>query len=271
MALAAGLWLWACGEDAAPSLATYSIAFDVRAGAEAARCDRALTGLGTSSSTLALSDLRFYVYDFRLGRNDGAEEIARLVPDQKWQSADVALLDFEDKTGECVNGTAEMNMKVVVEAQKADYSGLRFTLGVPFSVNHLDLAAQSSPLNFSAMFWGWEGGFKFLKLDGASTGQAAFRVHLGSTGCTSGADGVVSSCSAENRAHVAIENFDPDSSTVVFDLAELFSSSNIDDNAHGTPPGCMSAPEDLDCAPIFDALGLSFGGQTASGGAKAFR
>ena len=34
----------------------------------------------------------------------------------------------------------------------------------------------------------------------------------------------------------------------------------VDEKAEETPAGCMAAPDDLDCGPIFDNLGLPFGG-----------
>ena len=58
-------------------------------------------------------------------------------------------------------------------APRASYSGVRFTMGVPFELNHGDPTVAPSPLNITAMFWNWQGGYKFLKADMNSTGLAA--------------------------------------------------------------------------------------------------
>ncbi len=117
-----------------------------------------------------------------------------------------------------------------------------------------------APLNLSSMFWTWLDGYKFVKIDGKTTGQPnGALMHLGSTGCVESSPNVVTSCATPNRRVVTLMGFDPTSSVVVADLATLFAGSNLDANAGG-PPGCMSGPTDSDCAPIFAALGLAFGG-----------
>jgi len=50
---------------------------------------------------------------------------------------DLALLDFEDGTGGCVNGTPDVNDRVAGTVPEGHYTGLRFTLGVPFSAGML--------------------------------------------------------------------------------------------------------------------------------------
>src|SRR5690606_39726454 len=66
-----------------------------------------------------------------------------------------------------------------------------------FALNHLDASTAPSPLNFTAMFWSWQSGYKFLRVD---TADDTFRVHLGSTGCSSpGPSRPPTSCSAPNR------------------------------------------------------------------------
>jgi uncharacterized repeat protein (TIGR04052 family) len=101
--------------------------------------------------------------------------------------------------GPCRNGTAATNTAVRGTCARGHaYTGVRFTLGVPFSRNHGDPTVAPSPLNNTAMFWNWQGGYKFLKFDTASSGQPAttkapdpqgggnasgFSVHLGSTVC----------------------------------------------------------------------------------------
>ena len=64
----------------------------------------------------------------------------------------------------------------------------------------------------------------------------------------------------------AISKCQPD--LVVVDLASLLAGSDLEHNAPGSPVLCMSDPEDLDCAPIFQNLGLPFGQRP--GGVQTF-
>lgn len=65
-----------------------------------------------------------------------------------------------------------------------DIQTLRFTLGVPFSVNHLNPISQKSPLNMPSMFWVWQTGHKFMRLELKSKNEQ-WLFHLGSVGCHS--------------------------------------------------------------------------------------
>lgn len=215
----------------------------------------AFEGLGTASSTLTPSDFRFYLYDVRLLDAQGNETPLTLEQDGAWQVDDVVLVDFEDKSGTCSNGTTQTNTVIKGTAPAGDYTGVRFGLGIPFDLNHNDANIAPSPLNLSGMFWSWNGGYKFLRIDDATTGGSGFRVHLGSTGCE-GEDNNVTACAAGNRPEITLNDFNLESSVIVADIAALLSGSDLSTNTPDTPPGCMSAPNDPDCDPIFSRLGL---------------
>jgi hypothetical protein len=68
-------------------------------------------------------------------------------------------------------------------------------------------------------------------------------------------------CGAPNRAEIELRDFDAARDFVVADLAALLKDSNIDGNQDKTAAGCMSSPDDGDCAPLFSNLGLPFPGQ----------
>lgn len=229
-----------------------TLRFAARFGENDFACGQSYEGLGTSGTTLTPEDLRLYVHDVRLVRADGTEEPLALTQDGAWQYEDLALLDFEDKSGPCSNGTTATRHEITGEAPEGPYTGVRFTLGVPFELNHNDVTAAPSPLNLSGMFWSWNGGYKFLRLDT----QEDFRIHLGSTGCQ-GEVGDISACDHPNRAEYALEGFDPTTGTIVFDFASLLAGSDLSQNAPGTAPGCMSDPSDTDCEPIFSRLGMA--------------
>ena len=169
----------------------------------------------------------------------------------KWQLDDTALLDFEDGTWSCVNGTRETNDQVLGTVPAGTYTGLLFTVGVPFNKNHTELTSQPPPLNLTALSWVWNAGRKFARLDFASAGQPhGFTVHLGSTGCMPNDTKITvpAQCSAPNRPEIRIDAFNPDKDIVIADLAALLKDTNVDINQPKTSDGCMSGPDDSDCA-----------------------
>lgn len=257
-----GLLASACGggTSAAPSMSV-TIPFHARVGSQPFACGQTYTGLGTTGTTYEPRDLRLYVHDVRLVSTDGTEVPLALTDDGAWQLEGLALLDFEDKTGLCSNGTPQMNTQLVGTLPPGHYSGLRFKVGVPFELNHQDASVARSPLNVTTLFWGWEGGYKFLRLEGRTAGLSGHVVHLGSTECQTSGINQVTSCQHPNIIDVEIPGYDPEqsSSAVVLDVAALFAGSNLDTNQDNTAPGCMSDQADSDCVPIFQRLGLGIG------------
>jgi uncharacterized repeat protein (TIGR04052 family) len=134
-----------------------------------------------------------------------------LTQDDKWQFDDLALIDFEDATGACGNGTPETNTVVSGTVPAGRYSGIQFTVGVPFEKNHTDLTTMPSPLNLTALAWVWNAGRKFMRVEVASTGKPrGFVLHLGSTGCTPNQTRITvpTTCAHPNRVEVSLGGFD---------------------------------------------------------------
>jgi len=126
------------------------------------------------------------------------------------------------------------------------YVGLRFTLGVPFVLNHADPDEAEPPLDQTAMHWHWLAGYKFLRA-GVRKDDATTYLHLGSTGC-SGRIGAVTGCKEPNRPAIALANFDPARNVVAVDVGALFAD---------VPAGaCQSEPDNPVCAPLLKHLGL---------------
>jgi len=243
-----------------------TVRFQGMVGSEKFACGKTYAGIGTTKSTLSPRDFRFYVHNVALIDETGKSVPVQLAQDGKWQLDDVALIDFEDATGGCVNGTPDVNDRVTGTVPQGRYTGVRFTLGVPFQKNHTDLTTQPSPLNLTALSWVWNAGRKFARLDFASTGMPrGFAIHLGSTGCTPNDIKTAPpvQCSEPNRAEVELPGFDITRDAVVADLAALLQNTNVDTNQEKTAAGCMSSPEDGDCAGIFANLGLPFAGRPA--------
>lgn len=248
---------------AVPAYAAEAVTIHFRGAVNGApfECGRTYPAVGANKSAITSEDFRFYVHDVRLVNAAGAEHLLELDQQSKWQIERTALIDLENKTGDCANGTAETNLVVRGTVDAAGpWQGLRFTLGVPFNRNHTDLARMPAPLNLTALAWTWNAGRRFARFDVKSNGNG-FAIHLGSTGCMPNTTPTVvpTSCSSANRATIDLPGFDPAKNAVVADLGRLLASTRVDQNAPDTPSGCRSEPEDPDCAGIFANLGLPFG------------
>src|SRR5262249_7450831 len=189
------LWLAGCTRDIA-----VEVPFAATVHGQPFSCDRAIDGFTPF-------DLRFYVYGLELIDERGAAMPLRLTDDGAWQRDGVALLDFETGGGSCSDGTTGTHPVVGGHAAAGHYVGLRFIVGVPFDRNHADPATAVAPLNLGRMHWGWQGGYKFFRFEGAGP-QGAARVHLGSTGCA-GTIGNITSCQRPDRAAVHLDGFTP--------------------------------------------------------------
>jgi uncharacterized repeat protein (TIGR04052 family) len=236
------------------------IRFAAKVGPDDLACGRSYPNVGTTKSTITPRDFRFYVHNVRLVDTAGKETPVLLKQDEKWQLDNVALLDFENATGACGNGTPDINSTVSGTVPAGSYKGLHFTLGVPFEKNHTDPLAQPSPLNLTALAWAWNGGRKFARLDFSSTGvPRGYAIHLGSTGCTPDEtkNTIPTKCSSPNRVEVFLPDFDPAKDVVVADLGALLADSNVDQGGK-MMSGCMSGPETSACGPLFLHLGLDF-------------
>ena len=146
---------------------TQEVAIDFAAyvGQEEFACGESYEDIGTAGSTITPKDFRFYVSDVALIDENGEAVPLELEQDGKWQYQNTALLDFEDGTSACDNGTSEMNTTIFGTVPEGDYQSLQFTMGVPEKLNHDDAAIAPSPLNLTSMWWNWQGGYKFLRAD----------------------------------------------------------------------------------------------------------
>ena len=121
-------------------------------------CGDEYPGLGTNGGTLTPADFSFCVHDIRLVTAAGDEVALELDQDTLWQHTDIALIDFEDATPPCDNGTAPTNSIVMGVVPAGTYTGLRFRVGVPFAMNHQQPTLAASPLNLTRLWWtlaGW--------------------------------------------------------------------------------------------------------------------
>lgn len=219
----------------AANLTTQGITFNAVVGDSEATCGVEISGHGDAASSsvsimhvagvmpIGLKDLRFYVSEFELvDQNDNVIPL-NVSDDGLWQYSGVTLLDFENGQGSC-SGTAETNNIVKTLIENKTYKTIRFTLGVPESLNHINYATAPSPLNISGLTWGWTMGYRFfvgefLSADPSASGNSAV-LHIGSTGCTEPTTGNYT-CTESNRARIELSpaaGFNPSVQKIQFDL-----------------------------------------------------
>jgi uncharacterized repeat protein (TIGR04052 family) len=186
--------------------------FAAMVGSESFACGRSYPNIGTSKSTITPSEFRVFVHGVELLTGDGKAVPLALEQDGRWQSEGLAMLDFEDGTGPCGNGTPELRTTITGDAPAGRYTGVRFTIGVPFERNHGDLAAQPAPLSVTRMFWSWNAGHKYIRLDSKTESGKNWVLHLGSADCTPTgiATAAPTACAHANRPTVTFAQLDID-------------------------------------------------------------
>lgn len=111
--------------------------------------------------------LKFYISEVALVRPDGREvRVDGLV-----------LAEF--KRDAPTQGVSVMKMDVPA----GQYRGIRFNVGVPRELNHLDAGTQQMPLGVnSGMYWAWNPGYIFYRLEGIALlpeGNQKWVIHMG--------------------------------------------------------------------------------------------
>jgi uncharacterized repeat protein (TIGR04052 family) len=257
-------------DDGEPAAADSPVVlrFAVEVAGVPASCGTAAT-IGGASVTI--TDLRWYVHDVVLLAADGSEAPLQLDDDGVWQDGVIALLDGEDGTGGCAeSGTAPTRLELRGTAPDRDYTGVRFKVGVPFELNHLDVGTAAAPLDQPSMYWAWQAGYKFMRIDldnGAPAPGNRWYIHLGSTDCASASavTAPTSPCGRPNIPTVELRDMDPRRDTIVLDVAGLVAGADVQMNTPMTLPGCMSDQGDPECAAVFANLGLGLASGTCEG------
>ena len=157
-----------------------------------------------SEGGFELVDLRLFVHDVELRDSLGNGYPFALIADGRWQTDRVALLDFTNQSGSCEGSEAVRRSLVGATRmpEGASVEAVRFTLGLPSSLNHDNPAIAPPPLSAGQMHWSWQSGYKFTRFEARHLGRAV-RLHLGSTHCD-GPIGAVDGCGRENRARVEL-------------------------------------------------------------------
>ncbi len=240
-----------------------SIPFAAEIGGKTFSCAETFAGLGSTAAEMQALDFRLFISEAALTKADGSLQPISLEQDGQWQIGDLALLDFEDASGACANGTPGLNTTLRGTVPEGAYTGLALTVGVPFAQNHQDPTLAPAPLNTTAMFWNWQGGYKFIRIDMAAVDKApdakGWFLHLGSTMCDAASKTEApKACKNENRIALRFDGFDPAKNTLVIDPAKVVADADLKVNAPETSPGCMSFLKDADCLTVMGKLGLPY-------------
>lgn len=172
----------------------------------------------------------------------------------EWQTSKVALMKFHS----LCNAPEQANDKIVLDVSTALMklaTNLRFTMGVPVAENHANPLTQPSPLNDSSMFWSWQNGHKFLRIDVSkhSDPTRTWSYHLGSVGCES--ESAVrppeKSCTFTNRVEfiLPMTQLDTDLDLEV-SVSNIVAQVNLDESS-----SCMfETPETAPCDKLIQNL-----------------
>lgn len=254
-----------------PSNATraVSVNFEALVNGDNFSCEKSYENIGVTKVSGGFKDFRLYVSEVKLIDKSGEAVAVELTQDGAWQFDSVALLDFENASGSCVDraNTAETNTKVSGTVLDREYVAVSFTLGVPKTLNHTNIDETPAPLNSSAMNWNWQGGRKFTKMEFApseaitktdGTTSPIWNFHLGSTGCEGDVVENKVECAQPNRVYVKLDSFDVDSQKISVDFGSLVKDSYLNEDKGGAS-GCMSGQSDPECSSIFANLDLTLG------------
>lgn len=175
--LAILILLASCKKDAAPLYNTnikadLSVEFDNVVGSSDLQLN---TGTYTNAAgeSFKITKLKYYVSNFILTNSNGSKYV---VP----QDSCYFLLDESDGTEHAP----------VLHIPEGEYTRLQFTVGVDSLRNTMDISKRTGALDPTStaadMYWSWNSGYIFFKLEGSSPASTAtgnvFQYHIGGFG-----------------------------------------------------------------------------------------
>jgi uncharacterized repeat protein (TIGR04052 family) len=236
--------LSACGQNKLDNIQSGSIEFTARYGEQALDCEMRFEH---ADAQWQLNSLAFFISTPQLQVNDDQWHDIEFTASQ-WQNSQSSLIwfanDCQQNTPYHVSSPIVADQGLLVKATK-----LRFTLGLPFEVNHLNPLTQQAPLNIPEMFWSWRNGHKFMRID-AQSSDDAWSFHLGSVDCKSESSlrAPKQECAMPNRVNVEIDWHA--GATVALDLLPL-----LENIALSQTQSCMFTLNDIDnCQVLLENL-----------------
>jgi len=218
-------------------------------------CGSSYPGIGTQRTAVTPTDLRLFVQDVQLIRSDGTAVDMELDVREPWQSARVALLDFEDGKGECSSGNSSRNTRITGTVPEGDYIGIRFSNAVPSELNHKTPSKAGAPLSsFPELAQSDSAGFRFasigVKQSDTVGGLGNALVQITERECTGDPSWGGVSCAIPNRNQISLDGFDPRRNVIVIDVARLF------DQVDLTQENACESDQLQACPALLPGLGL---------------
>lgn len=193
------------------------------------------------------TQLQFFISDIQIQIQDGKWRTPKLTKSPH-QSNNSVLLGEHCEHSNVLNNI-NWQVSLVKNTNVTNLNRIRFTLGLPFAVNHLNPLTQESPLNIPSMFWGWQKGHKFLRLE-MMTADDNWIFHLGSVGCQASSPlrAPAQSCRYPNRYTFELP-LTQDNNTVVLELAALLNTLEL-----SAQTSCQSSPNNVSCLTLVNNL-----------------
>jgi len=228
------------------------ITFQVQFSGKNIHCESTFPLSVTTKAMWQYTQLQFFISNIELKNTQGGWYKPALIK-SPYQSHDIALLGEHCNKANKSKRNWSLNFanKVNIKAANA----IRFTLGIPFRLNHLNPLTQESPLNVPSMFWGWQQGHKFLRLEMSSRLPQSLKTnnwlfHLGSVGCKASSPlrSPKQECLQPNRYTFQLPLVD-NNNTIVLNLSTLLRGISLQSENN-----CQSAPDNKTCQQLMANL-----------------
>ena len=188
----------------------------------------------------AIDQIQLYMSHFEIMTESG-----------QWQTIDLVDNDFQAKNVALVSLICGQpntnNLTLAFDSTIESVEKVRFKFGVPFELNHLNPLGQPSPLNVPSMFWVWQTGHKFARIE-LNNKNGDWLFHLGSTGCSSASAfrAPVQQCRQPNlfTVELPVQNAQLNIDFAYWFYGVLF----------GDMPSCKSQPDNSTCQVILTNL-----------------
>ncbi|SFC13072.1 hypothetical protein SAMN05421780_10329 [Flexibacter flexilis DSM 6793] len=163
-------------DETEPTIATGekgSLDIEFDAVVEGAQLDFNTTYTNANGEALKVSKFQYYVSNFKLTKTDGT------------------VYTYPQDSSYFVIDSPNNETITLKNVPAADYNKVTFTIGVDSARSVADISKRTGvldPSNAKAMYWSWNSGYIFVKLEGTSTAtpMGSFARHIGLYGGYSG-------------------------------------------------------------------------------------
>ncbi len=200
-----------------------------------------------NAKTWHLSQVYLFASEIEYQNNQGNWQTLPLA-DNKYQSQQIVLLGVDCQH----NAKGQWQLRLTDQVKREQIKALRFQVGIPFTLNHLNPLQQNSPLNIPNMFWVWQTGHKFVRMEMTSAASDHWLFHLGSVGCSSvsALRSPKQPCLYPNTFKVTLAKLANNSFSL--NLTSWFQGLTFD-----TATGCQSEITNPYCQLIFNNVGIN--------------